>query len=461
MVKYISFGQFNKNSFFILGSVVVKFIINFIYGFTPDLVQNNTIYIFGFKSFIFSHYLFTNCLKYSSMILGGIISHFIYNRINKAPNNDEIEKNDEDLKNGNHYSNGDIIEKMIKNEDEINDKKYIKSIVIIFIIYFLSQSVNDILNNIGFNLLKLWPLESIFIFFFIKKILNRTMYKHQKITIIAVIILCTSIYVICSFLPKEYKDCILLTGNEKQQCEMSNENIYNTIIKYLGWFFIPIFIIIYFLSMIGDAYAKVSIKWLIDIKYIAIPRILFYIGIIGFTFSIAAFFISSFIPCNKGNDYIDYICSFENEGELYYDNYKNLNVENKDSHFYIDIFITLPIFLLLSFFDKFFELLIIIKSDPFYFIPIDCSIFLIYEIIDYGMTFSLTNEYNDTKFALLLLCDSNCVFLCLIYLEIIELHFCNLDRFLRRYIMKREFSDKSFIVMEEISDKTDESKERS
>ena len=121
----------------------------------------------------------------------------------------------------------------------------------------------------------------------------------------------------------------------------------------------------------------------------------------------------------------------------------------------------MPIFLLLSFFDKFFELLIIINSDPFYFIPIDCSIFLIYEVIDYSMTFSLTNEYNDTKFALQVLANSICIILCLIYLEIIELHFCNLDRFLRRYIMKREFSDKSLIVLEEISDEADEFKEKS
>ena len=37
MCKYISFGEFNKKYFFILGSIAIKFIRNFIYGYVKTL----------------------------------------------------------------------------------------------------------------------------------------------------------------------------------------------------------------------------------------------------------------------------------------------------------------------------------------------------------------------------------------------------------------------------------------
>ena len=456
MAKCISFGQFNEKHLYILGLIIVKFILHFIDGFNSDLSLNNTIYIFGFKNFISYHPLFSYCLEYFSMFLGGIILHIIYSYKNKTQNNDEesgeYSKNIARINGG---DNGDILDQILK-EEENRDKHYLKQILLVFSIYFLSQIVNTFLNELGFNNLKLWPLESIFIYLYLKKILNRTMYKHQKITIITMVIYCSTIFIILTFIPSDDKDCSLVSDEEKEQCEKLTNNIYNSIIKYFDWFYIPIFIIIYVLIMIGNAYSTVSIKWLSDIKYITIQRILIYIGIIGFIFSFIALFVFSFIPCKKENNYIMSLCSVENEDKSYYVNYKNLKFEKIDLYFYIDIFITIPLFLISSFLEKFFELLIIINLDPFYFIPIDSAIFLCYEIIDYSLTFSITNKYRDTKFALLLLCDSHCVFLCLIYLEIIELHFCNLDMYLRRNILRRESDDSKFIVLKDTNEITDD-----
>ena len=82
--------------------------------------------------------------------------------MNKTQNNDEefIE-----LSNNFAYINDeDIMEEILMQREEIHDKRYFKKIIFVFSIYFLSQIFNDYLNNLGFNNLKLWPLESILIY---------------------------------------------------------------------------------------------------------------------------------------------------------------------------------------------------------------------------------------------------------------------------------------------------------
>ena len=46
-------------------------------------------------------------------------------------------------------------------------------------------------------------------------------------------------------------------------------------------------------------------------------------------------------------------------------------------------------------------------------------------------------------------------FLSLIFFEIIELHFCGLDQYLRRYILKREDLDKQ-ILLHNMNEEEDE-----
>ena len=86
MTKYISFGQFNKKYFFILGSLIVRIIITFITGFTPYLTPKNSLFIFGFSSNIFSHPMITYCFQYFSLCLGGIILELIFRNKNNDKN---------------------------------------------------------------------------------------------------------------------------------------------------------------------------------------------------------------------------------------------------------------------------------------------------------------------------------------------------------------------------------------
>ena len=124
MCEFISFGEFNKKYFFILGSITVRLIIIFIYGVTPYLTPNDTIYIFGFESSFFSHPLISYCFQYFSMILGGIILHIIYTYKNKSAKNvteEEEDAADEDKDKTFDSSNTEsIILKEMKKIDEIN-----------------------------------------------------------------------------------------------------------------------------------------------------------------------------------------------------------------------------------------------------------------------------------------------------------------------------------------------------
>ena len=233
-------------------------------------------------------------------------------------------------------------------------------------------------------------------------------------------IICTTIYVLNSVIPHSNRDCSSLSGEEYEKCKMLTVNIYKDIINKFGWYFIPIIILLYLAAMISNAYSSITSKWFMDIKYITLNRMIIYIGAIGLFYSLILLFVFSNVPCSKDiNSILSYVCKLEYKNDLFYDNYRTLSNIESNSKLYIDIFITLPIYIVSSFFIIFFELLIIKDLDPFYLIPIDCTYFLIYEIIDYCLTYRIADLYRNLKFACQVSSNTIAEFLCLIYFEII------------------------------------------
>ena len=450
MWKFISLGGFSKYYFFILGIIFVKFIKTFICGFTPELPAFNTIYLFNYKSFFVSHPLLMSCLHNFIVGLVGFILEMVYNKKTKKVSNDKEEDvTENDLE---EFINDNAIERV----SEINDKKNFWKIFLVFTLYFVSQIIVSSLNELGVNNIKFWPLEYIFLIIFSKKILNRIMYIHQKVSLSILIVCCTSIYFIYSLFAEINKGC---TPIKEGECEPLRENIYQYIKSRTSWFFIPIIILLYFIAMISEAYAVISVKWLIDIQYITVTRILMYLGIIGFVLSLGLLFAFSYIPCGKNDDVLVDVCQILYENKLYYENFRTLRNIKINSNFFIDIFVVLIIYLASYFFNIFFELIIIEKLDPFYLIPIDCFYYLIKGSINYFATLNQRNGNSDLKFALLVVDNALSLTLSLIYFEIIELHFCGLDRYLRRFILKREYQEKKNILVYNVNDEKDEDKE--
>ena len=89
--------------------------------------------------------------------------------------------------------------------------------------------------------------------------------------------------------------------------------------------------------------------------------------------------------------------------------------------------------------------------DPFYLIPIDCLYFLLYDVIDFCITYSITTVNRNYKFACQFSSNAIAIFLCSIYLEIIELYFCSLDIHIKRYIIERVEKEK-LVVLKDLNE---------
>ena len=110
--------------------------------------------------------------------------------------------------------------------------------------------------------------------------------------------------------------------------------------------------------MTSNAYASVRNKWFMDEKYISIYKIISFIGIIGFIFSLIILVIILFISCPKNE--MKYICHFNYNGNIYYENFRSLKDIKIDSNVFLEIFILIPLYLISSFFSVCFDLLIIV-----------------------------------------------------------------------------------------------------
>ena len=450
MGKYISIGLFNKYYYFILGSITVKFLITFSIGLRPVLTPNKPFFLFGFKPVLLKHPIIRKILEYFGIGLGGIILDYIFNKKNK------YQETTQDL-NMFHINTG-TNELLAKDNILLkNKKKYKKKVFFIFFSYFYSNIIISSFDSLGFHQLKIWTLEILAFIYFSQTILGKKkIYKHQKLSFTFILIFSTLLFLINSFIPNtNNEDCLLLTNkDEREICILLSKNVYEDVIDKLSWYFIPIIMIIYLSAITSDAYACVRNKWFMDIKYITIFKMLSYIGIVGFVFSLICLFIISYIPCNS-KSIINSICQLTYNDLLYYDNFRILRNINVDNNFFIEIFVILTIFIILNFLRAYFNLLIINYLGPFYLMPIDMVYYIIYHTVEFLLTISQTNPLNITRLIIANLADIIGVICFCVYLEIIELHFFNLDKNIKKNIMLRAEVDLDKEILEENEENSD------
>ena len=195
-----------------------------------------------------------------------------------------------------------------------------------------------------------------------------------------------------------------------------------------------------------------------DIKYIKISKIISYIGIIGFIFSLISLVILTFISCPREKKFMATVCQLNYNGLLYYDNFMSLQDISIDSNFYFELFILIPLYMISNFLGVYFELLVIKNLDPFYLIPIDTCYYIIYETLDFLFTLSRANLFSNIRFILGVSSDLISIICCSVYLEIIELHFYNLDENIKKNIIFRSSIDTISTELRK-EDKEDENNE--
>ena len=278
-----------------------------------------------------------------------------------------------------------------KNSNDLkNNNIKIKDIIIFFSICILELSVE--ISYILVELLNGYYKEEYTVFGTLiwliapKFIFKKTYYKHQKIAIVLIIIIgaIQSIITVFSFGKFNYKQLLL-----------------------------EIFI------HSGDAIFYGYIKVLMEFKYFSPFQCCYLFGIVNTPLILIAYFIVSHIPCNN-----KFLC----DGKEYFDNIYSL--------FYNLSFKEL-IFLILECFSGGIGLLsvnMIMNKYTFYhvLIPLHASFFIMN---------LLERETTKTEVIISVICLISSILFILIFLEIIELNFCNLNENLKRKIEERAIED--------------------
>ena len=225
-------------------------------------------------------------------------------------------------------------------------------------IYSLFFEFTNLLNIFKIDFLCFWPLEVIFMEFFMKMFFTIKFYNYQKCSLIFMVIIISTFSIISSFLP--VMDFNSESKNSYEILEyLVNENYF---------IFVLIFIIIN-LFEIFISYTRVRAKVLIDFKYISPYTIIIFIGIFGIILTTIELIFSHFFKC-EGN-FSDF-CILESNNNKYLDDVqiyfqflKNKKNDNEKSYeFYLEIFLLLPIFLVTNFFELVCEFWILIHLIP-------------------------------------------------------------------------------------------------
>ena len=198
------------------------------------------------------------------------------------------------------------------------------------------------------------------------------------------------------------------------------------------------FVIIYFGLIILRSYVNTQIKIFFDLKYISQRVLLTSYGIAGVIILGLTGLFTSNVTCSE--KLRNYVCNFDYEGNLYYDNFDSYYESGKNMLVrLIAIFLGIIAF----FFEKYFSTLIIKLYSPIHFIfsfPVEYFVEKTFLLIFTAIFFreDLFTEANQLqKF---LMDESGDIFSIigfLIYLEIIQMHFCNLDYNLTNNIIDR------------------------
>ena len=426
----IGIGRCSKYLIFILGTVIFKTLNNFI--FDNQINPKSQSGIFGFEPVLSNHIYIQNLYKYISYIIGGCIFEYVLIKKSqtKKENISDTKSSEENLS---HQAT-----MLIYNEQDENDQKKNYEIIIVCLSYCISYEIISLLYLFKFDRIEIWTLEILFVLYFMKKYFKIKIYNFKKLALFIILIPITILLVISSVLPYSY--------HELPEEKSEDLNAYEEIEAITGskTYFIPISLL--FITMtIFLSYSRVKSKVLMDLRYLSPYLIVFYIGIFG---SILIFIMLTLISIFKCSDGIAHFCivkDLNDESILYIDNaiiyFQELGESGK--RMYIEIFLVIPFYLIIKFFEFTCEILVIYYFNPNYVLVRDNLYYGIIRLIfvlvnnkDYQHDISLT------QFIILEISEILSIFAYGIYLEIIELRFCGLDRYLKRNIIKRSEKEK-------------------
>ena len=435
---YIICGKYHKNYKYV--------ILTGIFMTSKYYIPQLLIAIFSTKEIIneysaniFDHDYMIDNFRLFAMLIFSIIFYIYEKKSSKSETN--FEKSDTIYSSNSSNSDKGCFG-VIKDNDEkkkkLNETKNYSNlnIIIIVIICLFVEFFTEIISSLSF--FTYWMVILLIISYINSKMFKRETYKHHKIAIYFSFIV-AFIFQLSSF--------ILSMKSEEE----IDRNIYK---NHLDLWFLPIGLIIHFVYVSLNSYIYSKMKWLMDSKYISLGKLFIIYSIIGFIFNIIVCVVLTNIKC--GGKTADYYCEIKDEDDSYLENYdlffENLNViyENfKIDLIYIIIIVFVDIITYSLYIFFFLSILKNLAPEYFFFLGSITGVFsqiimMINNKISKG--YFIADEEKDfklllTKFLLNIIGNSLAVIGFLVYLEIIELNFCNLDYNIRRKIMERSIID--------------------
>ena len=426
----IGIGRCSKYLIFILGTVIFKTLNNFI--FNNQINPKSQSGIFGFEPVLSNHIYIQNLYKYISYIIGGCIFEYVLIKKSqtKKENISDTKSSEENIS---HQAT-----MLIYNEQDEDDQKKNYEIIVVCLSYCISYEIISLLYLFKFDRIEIWTLEILFVLYFMKKYFKIKIYNFKKLALVIILVPITILLIISTVLPYSY--------HELPEEKSEDLNAYEEIEAITGskTYFIPISLL--FITMtIFLSYSRVKSKVLMDLRYLSPYLIVFYIGIFGSILIFIMLVLISIFKCSDGIADFCMIKDLNDEKILYIDNaiiyFRELGESGK--RMYIEIFLVIPFYLIIKFFEFTCEILVIYYFNPNYVLVRDNLYYgiirLIFIIVN-NKTFE--QDISLTQFIILETSEILSIFAYGIYLEIIELRFCKLDRYLKRNIIKRSEKEK-------------------
>ena len=306
-------------------------------------------------------------------------------------------------------------------------------IIVIIILFNIQEMLTIFYFTFDLSYLDLFILELPLFSYFNYKILNVKIYKHHKFALYLSIIVCLTTKIMSLFayaFSDDYKDLIF---NKHR-------------------FLYAIGITSYLIIIILRSYSVTAIKLFIDIRYISPSKILIVKGVFGVLMNTIIMLIFSYNKCGTVDDVDIHLCNvledYPNRNVTYLENFfiyfKTLN-DTIDNGRNYEVIIEVVV----SFFDSISHYCYIY----FYFLVIKylSTIHIIFQSFTYSFAvriltivisyFSNTN-FNKMELNLLTsiiagISDTCAAISIFVYLELIELNFCDFNHNLRWKIIKR------------------------
>ena len=289
------------------------------------------------------------------------------------------------------------------NEKEMRIQKILVILLTSFMEFlqkFLSYSfIHSVDNNI-------WICNILFFSFFSYIILNTKLYLHQYLSCLVIIIfgLCLNIM-----------------------------TLYNMTVQQIPQLFLSILIeLIYSLNLVVN-------KHTMEYKFCTPYEICFFEGLFIFIINTFLLIISTIFNISSKSKLTKVFKNEPYHGKIYFDNFFQF-YEQIDSHEILIFFVSLINRFIFNLFS-----LLTIK----YFTPSHVVLLLI--IGESQFAFELDEEEDSTKLIFTIIIFLIIFFMLLIFTEIIELHFCGLEKNTKRYIMERAALKEDMSIKDEES----------